>query len=210
MILRKFRPNFSALAILSFKGINYIKLVFLVFLTTSLTVQADWNLDESQSSIEFISIKNNRILERHSFKKLSGSITSEGFVNVTIDLDSVDTKIPIRDQRMRNMLFETKIFPTATFSAKISTNDLELEGEHFWVDEVKGRLNLHGLDTNFIFKLIILNKNNSFRVVTNYPLSISAEDFNLNAGIAALQKIAGLDSISSVVPVILDLVFVES
>ena len=95
---------------LFFKNINSTKLVLLVlFLIAPIMVQAGWNLDESNSSIEFISIKNNQISESHNFQKISGSITSEGLVNVTVDLDSVDTKIPIRDERMRNLFFETKL-----------------------------------------------------------------------------------------------------
>ncbi len=59
-------------------------------------------------------------------------------------------------------------------------------------------------------RVAVLNNNNILRVITNYPILIAAEDFNLTAGVAKLQKIAGLDAISSVVPVILDLVFLES
>ena len=105
MILHKFPLKFLGLAMFLFESINPTKFIFLVLLTTSLTVQAGWNLDQSNSSIEFISIKNNQILERHSFQKISGNITSEGLVIVTIDLDSVNTKIPIRDERMRNLFF---------------------------------------------------------------------------------------------------------
>ena len=173
-------------------------------------VQAGWDLDEPNSSIEFISIKNNQISENHNFQKISGNITSEGLVNVIIDLDSVDTKIPIRNERMRNLFFETKLFPSATFSAQIPPADLNFEGKHFQVVEVNGRLKLHGMEADLKSRVTILNKNNTLRVITNYPILIAAEDFNLTAGIASLQKIAGLDAISSIVPVSLDLVFIKS
>ena len=210
MILHKFPLKFLGLAMFLFESINPTKFIFLVLLTTSLTVQAGWNLDQSNSSIEFISIKNNQILERHSFQKISGNITSEGLVNVTIDLDSVNTKIPIRDERMRNLFFETKIFPNAIFSAQIPTTDLNFESEHFRIVKINGQINLHGIEAELKSRLIVLNNDKTLRVMTNYPLLITAEDFNLTEGVAKLQKIAGLDAISSIVPVILDLVFLES
>ena len=195
---------------LLFENINPTKFIFLAILITPIMVQAGWDLDEPNSSIEFISIKNNQIPENHNFQKISGNITSEGLVNVIIDLDSVDTKIPIRNERMRNLFFETKLFPSATFSAQIPATDLNFESKHFRVVEVNGRLKFHGMEADLKSRVTILNKNNTLRVITNYPILIAAEDFNLTAGIASLKKIAGLDAISSIVPVSLDLVFIKS
>ena len=210
MILHKFLLKVLGLTMLFFENINSTKFVFLVLLIAPIMVQAGWDLDESNSSIEFISIKNNQISESHNFQKISGSITSEGLINVTVDLDSVDTKIPIRNERMRNLFFETKSFPRATFSAQIPAADLNFEGKTLRAVEVNGRLNLHGMQAELKSRLTVSNNNNTLRVITNYPILIAVEDFNLTAGVAKLQKIAGLDAISSVVPVILDLVFLES
>ena len=209
MILHKFLLKVLGLTMLFFENINSTKFVFLVLFIAPIMAQAGWDIDESNSSIEFISIKNNQISESHNFQKISGSITSEGLVSVTVDLDSVDTKIPIRDERMRNLFFETKLFPSATFSAQIPAADLNFEGKTLRVVEVNGRLNLHGMQAELKSRVTVLNNNNTVRVITNYPILIAAEDFNLTAGVAKLQKIAGLDAISSVVPVILDLVFLE-
>ena len=210
MILHKFLLKVLGWTMLLFENINPTKFIFLAILITPIMVQAGWDLDEPNSSIEFISIKNNQIPENHNFQKISGNITSEGLVNVIIDLDSVDTKIPIRNERMRNLFFETKLFPSATFSAQIPPADLNFEGKHFQVVEVNGRLKLHGMEADLKSRVTILNKNNSLRVITNYPILIATEDFNLTAGVASLQKIAGLDAISSIVPVSLDLVFIKS
>ena len=210
MILHKFLLKVLGWTMLLFENINPTKFIFFAILITPIMVQAGWDLDEPNSSIEFISIKNNQIPENHNFQKISGNITSEGLVNVIIDLDSVDTKIPIRNERMRNLFFETKLFPSATFSAQIPPADLNFEGKHFQVVEVNGRLKLHGMEADLKSRVTILNKNNTLRVITNYPILIATEDFNLTAGVASLQKIAGLDAISSIVPVSLDLVFIKS
>ena len=68
---------------------------------------ADWTLDNERSIVNFISIKNASIGEVHRFRSLAGSVSDDGAVRLVIDLDSVETLIPIRNQRMRELLFET-------------------------------------------------------------------------------------------------------
>ena len=97
-----------------------------------------------------------------------------------------------------------------TFLAQIPILELEFKDEHFRIREVNGRLNLHGMEVDLKSKVMIFHKNSTLRIITNHPILISAENFNLTQGVARLQEIAGLGSISSVVPVILDLVFVEA
>ena len=43
------------------------------------------------------------------------------------------------------------------------------------------------------------------RVTTTQPIVISASEFGLEAGVAALQSIAGLNAISRSIPVTVDL-----
>ena len=80
---------------------------------------ADWTLNNEQSQLSFISIKKGDVAEVHRFDQLSGSFGGKGNIELTIQLASVDTAIPIRDERMREMLFNTKAFPTASLSAKV-------------------------------------------------------------------------------------------
>ena len=58
---------------------------------------ADWQLEPSPSSLSFVSIKNNVIAEAHTFTKLSGSVDQIGAAHIDIDLNSVETLIPIRN-----------------------------------------------------------------------------------------------------------------
>ena len=70
----------------------------------SLTVQAQYQLDEGESSLYFVSIKKNKIGEVHSFSQLAGSINDKGFASIRVNLASVKTHIEIRDERMRPIL----------------------------------------------------------------------------------------------------------
>ena len=85
---------------------------------------ADWQLNNDQSSLQFASVKNTQFAEVHSFKTLSGGLTKDGNVAINIDLASVDTLIPIRDQRMKEMLFNVVSFPQARVSAWITVRSM--------------------------------------------------------------------------------------
>ena len=82
--------------------------------------QANWTLQPSSSHIHFLSVKATHIGEVHSFTKLSGSIQDNGQATLNIDLASVDTLIPIRDQRMRDLLFVVEDHPMAIIKTKIA------------------------------------------------------------------------------------------
>ena len=95
-------------------------LLFLcVLLLPWASAHAQWELDAQRSSINFVSIKNDAIGELHSFGSLLGFISADGGVQVSVDLNSVQTLIDIRNERMRELLFETVKFPTATVTAQI-------------------------------------------------------------------------------------------
>ena len=97
-------------------------LYFWVFLLFSYPVFPDWKLVNDESSLHFISIKASDIAETHTFKKLSGSVKENGEAQLSINLASLETLIPIRNERMGNLLFETKIYPSAVFKVEV---DLE-------------------------------------------------------------------------------------
>ncbi len=64
---------------------------------------AEWELDNSQSAVNFVSIKNGSVGEVHSFASLVGYIGAAGNVQLTINLDSVETLIAVRNERMREL-----------------------------------------------------------------------------------------------------------
>ncbi len=76
-------------------------------------------LDNDASRLSFVSTKAGSVAEVHRFTSLRGGIDRRGNVAVAIFLQSVDTLIPIRDERMRELLFETATFPAANLTAVI-------------------------------------------------------------------------------------------
>ena len=186
-------------------------LLLVVCMQLSCAALADWELDSTQSAINFVSVKNNSVGETHSFASLSGAIADDGEVEVTIDLNSVDTLIEIRDERMREVLFETVKFPSAQVAAQIDPALLaEATRGETVVTDLPVILSLHGHKKALTISVVALSENGGrLLVLTTRPALINVADFGLEAGVAALQEIAGLQSISSAVPVSLKLSFVQ-
>ncbi len=171
--------------------------------------QADWTLDSDISSIQFITTKNSAVAEVHRFKKLSGSIDSSGAGKVEIALDSVDTLVAIRNERMRELLFQTATFPNAVIGTQVDLDILEqLPVGAEQVVATSLAVSLHGNEAELPAKLRVSALGNGRYVVTTaQPLLLRASDFDLADGIEQLRGIAGLDSISTAVPVTVYLVW---
>ena len=159
-------------------------------------------LDNALSSLSFVSVKKGTAGEAHTIDKLSGSLSAEGDLLVTLDLSSVNTKIDIRNERMQKHLFETGKNPTATVSAKIGKVS---DG----VSRVKGgvELNLHGVKKNVDFEAIAVMSGGKLVVSSAKPIIIKASDYGMEGGVAMLQKLAKLPSIATAVPVSFVLTF---
>ena len=170
---------------------------------------AQYELDNDKSSVSFVSIKNNSVAETHSFGSLVGFINSEGKVQVGIDLDSVETLIDIRNERMREMLFETAKFPAANISAQVDKAILQEAAEGGRVSmDVELTVSLHGVEQTLSASLVAIGEEGGgLRVFTTSPVLLNVSGFGLQAGVEALREIAGLKAISNAVPITVHLVF---
>ena len=122
-----------------------LRLILSGLLLLPLQVLAEWVLDPAASSLTFASTKNGEITEQHRFTQLAGSVRDNGEARLTINLASVDTRIPIRDERMRDLLFQVTQFPSATFSTRLALAPiLELQDESSYSTLISGELDLHG------------------------------------------------------------------
>ena len=167
--------------------------------------QADWALNDS-SRIGFVSIKNNSIGENNAFERVSGSISASGEVSLSVDLSSVETGIGIRNERLQKMLFEVASFPTATIDAALSDSQIAaLKAGGARTESLAVSISLHGKTVSKTANLSVSVSDGGVRVTTTQPIVITAQEFGLEAGVAALQQIAGLNAISRSIPVTVDL-----
>lgn len=178
-------------------------LVLLCSVCSSLAAQAGWQLDNRNSQLNFVSVKAGDIGEVHSFSQLSGGVSDTGEVNVTIHLASVDTLIPLRDERMREMLFETGAFPTALLHGHLSIGQFTklAVGDSVSTDTTL-MLDLHGKREAVTASLLIARLGTGrFMITSQAPVVLQTDTFGLSAGVEKLRAAAGLPSISKSVPV---------
>ncbi len=183
-------------------------LVLIMFSLISLSVHAAKNLNSDKSTIHFVSVKKSSIGEVHQFKTFSGKIES-GNIEVEIALDSVETQIPIRNQRMRELLFETVKFPNAIIKTQVDAQQLSsLKPGSRLSASVELKVSLHGHVVEVPAELLIIKLSaNQVLVSSASPVVINVKDFGLEKGVDALREVAGLPSISTSIPATFNLVF---
>lgn len=161
-------------------------------------LQADWQLDPDASSLFYVTSKASAISEVNSFTSLSGGIADSGEATLTIDLASVSTAIEIRDQRMREMVFEVVDFPSASVTLSVDTAALNaLKAGESIEDSWDAAISLHGEEQTLTARLGITKlADDSLRVHTVQPLLVSAGSFGLAEGVEQLREVAGLPAIN--------------
>lgn len=182
-------------------------------LAVTMNVNAGWMLNGETSSVHFVSVKKEHIAETHHFKSLSGTINEKGRMIVDIDLASVETGIGIRNQRMQEMLFEVTTFKKAIIKADLSDvlakHVMQGKASQFTTTQ-KASLTLHGKVKPIDVELLVsYDGDNTLMASVTKPILVKAKDFDLDGGVMALQKVAGLPGITQVVPVNASLVFTQ-
>mgnify|MGYP003457794459 FL=1 len=192
-----------------FKRSALRSLTFLLLASAALTARADWYLDGESSRLSFVSTKNANVSEVQRFLVLHGKVDPEGLAQVEVELESINSGIPLRDERMCKELFQIDRFADAVITTKIDLrpiNDLA-PGAQLEL-RLPLTVDLHGKQHEYNAELLATRLDDRrFQVVTLEPLVINAEDFDLAPGLETLRKMAGLSAISLSVPVSAVLIF---
>jgi polyisoprenoid-binding protein YceI len=170
--------------------------------------QADWQVGPG-SLVQFVSIKNNTIGEVSHFETLAGTVTDAGEVEVRVALDSVETNIGIRNERMKKMLFEVGLYPEAVITAQLDAEAVAAMSDG-GVTNVALLIDLHGQTVTKDALLNVAVTDQGVTATTTQPILLTASEFGLEGGVAALQEVAGLNAISRVVPVTVALLLVPA
>lgn len=169
------------------------------------TAPGRWMLDNSQSYLGFLSTKNLHNVEAHSFGELSGVVTEDGIASLTIRMESVETGIDIRNQRMRTLMFDVNSFPETTVALELGDHLSQVlglsAGDALRLD-VPALVEINGeaRELNVNLQVERLSQQ-TFVVSSAQPVLITADQFGLQSGVEALREVAGLTSISLAVPV---------
>ncbi|MGN8260752.1 YceI family protein [Pseudomonas sp. SMSB3] len=180
-----------------------------LLLALCLPAHANWHLDGESSRLSFITGKNGEIAEVHRFLVLHGSVDRKGAAALRIEMDSVSSGIPLRDEQMRDTLFDVQRFAEASVQAQL---DLEPITDLANGAQIELRLpltvSLHGQSHRYNALLLATRLDERrFQVVTLEPLVLHAADFGLLPGLEKLRTFAKLNSINPTVPVNAVLIF---
>jgi hypothetical protein len=186
--------------------------LLVVALLLSSTARASWTVDNELSRLSFVSIKAGTVAEVHHFGELRGILDEDGRFELVINLDSVETLIPIRNERMRELLFDTASQPEASLSASVDLAALQrlAVGDQTGIT-AEAQLSLSGRTSTLTIQAVIARLSDDRLLVTStQPLTLNADMLGLGEGIEALREVAGPPSISPAVPVSFRLTLVEN
>lgn len=158
-----------------------------------------WVLRADSSTLSFQSVKNQTKVETSGFATFSGGIDETGLATITVELDSVDTKVDLRNVRMRFLFFETFQFPQATVTVQLNPDELRT------LPEVRRKtmtlpfsLTLHGVTKEMTADVaVVLISSDLVAVSTVAPISIAVGDFNLTEGLEKLKDAAKVEVVPS-------------
>lgn len=185
-----------------------MKKILLASLMLSAFAHADnaaWESDSNQ--ISFLSIKvnqqKNSITEQSTFTSSKAMLDKDGMFTLNIDLNSVKTNIDIRDQRLKDWVFETAQFGTATVSGKVdadAVNKLAV-GETLKLKQPLV-LDIHGQKINLQAELSVQRvADDKIMVNTLTPVVLDTKDMKMEKGVMQLVEVMALSSIVEQVPV---------
>lgn len=169
------------------------------------TDSADWVLKDAD--IVFSSTKTdtqgNDITESGNLTQYSALFNKQGQLRLEINLNGVDTGIVIRDQRIKDWLFEVDNFATAIITAQLDgeqINRLALNQSIQLSQPIT--LDLHGIKTTMTANLLVTRiQPNALLVKTTEPIFIKIDDFGLMDGLKKLTDVMMLAKIGSDIPV---------
>ncbi|GLQ29461.1 OmpA family protein [Sulfitobacter pacificus] len=158
-----------------------------------------WTLQSEMSALNFQSVKKQTVVESSSFATLEGTIAPDGATEVRVLLDSVDTKIDLRNVRMRFLFFETFKFPSATITTQIDAAVLsDLAQVRRKTVPVSYTMDLHGISKTFDAEVAVTLLNEDLvSVASTTPISVSVDEFNLTEGLGKLQDAANVTIVPS-------------
>ncbi|WP_434562746.1 YceI family protein [Pseudomonas sp. R1-6] len=181
----------------------------LLLACATLPAQADWYLDGESSRLSFISSKNGNVSEVQRFLVLHGQVQPKGQARLEVELESINSGIPLRDERMRAELFDIKQFAEATITAQLDLMPIQDLANGAQLElRLPVTVDLHGKEHEYNVQLLATRLDERrFQVVTLEPVVLNAADFDLAPGLEKLRDLAGLSTISLSVPVSAVLIF---
>ncbi|MEL6364962.1 MAG: YceI family protein [Pseudomonadota bacterium] len=171
-----------------------------------------WKLETDLSTVGYVSIKAGDFAETNAFGRVVGRVEPTGEARISIDLDTVETNVDIRNERMRKVFFKTKTYPEAVVTLALDPAALQElgVGDRVRIDAPL-TLALHGETAEYDAAMFV-TRASADRVTVDLvrPILVDAREFGLENGLNELMALAGLPSITPTAPVTASLVFTRA
>lgn len=179
--------------------------------TAPLTESA-WTLDPAASRLSYVSIKAGEVAEPNRFETLSGTVGADGAARITIALASVSTGVDIRNERMREIFFETADNPEAVVTAQLDPKAFAgLTIGQSVLRPLKTSVTIKGASAEVETEVLVTRvAEDRVLVVTAAPVIVSTDMFGLTDELGELRALAQLPSITPAVPVTFTLSFTRA
>jgi outer membrane protein OmpA-like peptidoglycan-associated protein/polyisoprenoid-binding protein YceI len=170
-----------------------------------------WQLDPASSTLQFQSVKNGSKVESSGFATYSGTISADGTAEIRMLLDSVDTKVDLRNVRMRFLFFETFQYPEAVITTRIDPAQIaDLAQVRRKSMRLPFSLNLHGVSKDLEAEVTVtLLGDDQVAVASTNPIMLTLADFGLLDGLRKLEEAASVTIVPST-SVTFDFVFARN
>lgn len=178
-------------------------LLLIVLLSLGLPVWADWQVEPDYSRVSFVSLRRGEIADVQRFTQVTGAVDRAGNVRVVMPFAELDSGLALRDERMRELLFQADRFPQAEFSGQVDLALWEgLPTGQSRIETVDFQLDLHGHRQRMKAQVMVSKLGETrLQVATLEPVIIKADLFAMAPGLDKLKKAANLPSIAPEVPV---------
>lgn len=158
-------------------------------LTLASAAKAEWaSLNPENSSVTYVTTKLNDISEVHQFQSLAGSVADDGSVALTISADSVFSNLELRDERMKEFLYEVATYPSIEIAAQIDVNALP-EGVSSL--DFPAVVTLKGRELPVNVQAFVMVSEDSVMVSSAQPVILYAATAGVADGVAKLSELAG-------------------
>lgn len=126
-----------------------------------------------------------------------------------VETESISTGIPLRDERLREQVFQVHKFPVAQINAQLDMRPINNLAPGAQLElRLPLTVSLRGKSHSYNAELLATRLDERrFQVVTLEPLVIHAQDFDMVSDFNALRNAAGLSAVSLSVPVGAVLIF---
>jgi hypothetical protein len=179
-------------------------LLSLVLFSGSTFAYETLNIVPELSSVSFTTIKKQYVIEPAVVEDIKGQYSNNTF-NISIDFNSVDTGVSIRNDRINQLFLKTNLYPLV----KVQGNfDLESMKGPITKTSIKADVDFYGRIKTYEIPVII-HKTNEITTVNSYkPIIVKASDFGIpKENLINLAATVGGLTISDTVPLNINLTF---